>query len=209
MTKENKTILTSLKLKELRDKYPSVPYLPEPKYTDATANGLTKCVIDFLNLSGHQAERISSMGRMIDKRQKTTDVLGRERIIGSLTYIKGTSTNGTADISSIINGKSVKIEIKIGKDRQSEVQKKYQQATEKAGGIYLITKSFDEFMEQYKKLRAGTKLYNGFEIPETTIIHTSMKKRPFRIVCTVSNQIQFLDTGEFHYITANQMKHYL
>jgi len=158
MTKENKTILTNLKLKELRNKYPTVPYLPVPKYSDTTANGLTKCVIDFLNLSGHQAERISSMGRMIDKRKKSTDILGRERTIGSLTYIKGTSTNGTADISSIINGKSVKIEIKIGKDRQSEAQKKYQQATEKAGGIYLITKSFDEFMEQYKMLSADVKL---------------------------------------------------
>ena len=211
MNKQNKAKLTNLALESLKSKHPSFPInaIPVPKYTDKTANGLTKCVIDFLNLSGHQAERISSMGRMIDKRKKSTDVLGRERIIGSLTYIKGTSTNGTADISSIINGKSVKIEIKIGKDRQSEAQKKYQQATEKAGGIYLITTNFDEFMEQYKKLRAGTKLYNGFEIPETTIIHTSMKKRPFRIVCTVSSQIQFLDTGEFHYITTNQMKHYL
>ena len=211
MNKQNKLILTNLAIESLKAKYPSFPVhaIPVPKYTDKTANGLTKCVIEFLNLSGHQAERISSMGRMIDKRKKSTDVLGRERVIGSLTYIKGTSTNGTADISSIINGKSVKIEIKIGKDRQSDAQKKYQQATEKAGGIYLITKSFDEFMEQYKQLRAGTKLYNGFEIPETTIIHTSMKNRPFRIVCTVSNQIQFLDTGEFHYITANQMKHYL
>ena len=160
MTKENKTILTNLAMQDLKIKYPSFPEhaIPQPKYSDATANGLTKCVIDFLNLSGHQAERISSMGRMIDKRQKSTDVLGRERMIGSLTYIKGTSTNGTADISSIINGKSVKIEIKIGKDRQSEAQKKYQQATEKAGGIYLITKSFDEFMEQYKMLSADVKL---------------------------------------------------
>ena len=160
MTKENKTILTNLAMQDLKIKYPSFPEhaIPQPKYSDTTANGLTKCVIDFLNLSGHQAERISSMGRMIDKRKKSIDVLGRERTIGSLTYIKGTSTNGTSDISSIINGKSVKIEIKIGKDRQSEAQKKYQQATEKAGGIYLITKSFDEFMEQYKMLSADVKL---------------------------------------------------
>lgn len=160
MNKQNKQILINLKLQELKRDNPLFPeaYLPVPKYTDKTANGLTKCVIEFLNLSGHQAERISSMGRMIDKRKKSTDVLGRERMIGSLTYIKGTSTNGTADISSIINGKSVKIEIKIGKDRQSDAQKKYQQATEKAGGIYLITKSFDEFMEQYKMLSADVKL---------------------------------------------------
>ena len=160
MNKENKYILTNLALEDLKAKYPSFPQhaIPVPKYTDATANGLTKCVIDFLTYSGHQAERISSMGRMIDKRKKSTDVLGRERTIGSLTYIKGTSTNGTADISSIINGKSVKIEIKIGKDRQSDAQKKYQQSTEKAGGIYLITTNFDEFMEQYKMLSADVKL---------------------------------------------------
>jgi len=211
MNKENKTKLQELYLKDFKEKYPNVPdhCIPMQKFNDTTANGLTKTIINFIQYIGGQAERISSMGRMIDNRKVSTDVLGRERIIGSLTYIKGTSTNGTADISSIINGKSVKIEIKIGKDRQSEAQKKYQQATEKAGGIYLITTNFDEFMEQYKKLRAGTKLYNGFEIPETTIIHTSMEKRPFRIVCTVSSKIQFLDTGEFHYITTNQMKHYL
>jgi len=160
MNKQNKAILTNLALEDLKRKYPSFPQhaIPVPKYSDSTANGLTKCVIDFLTYSGHQAERISSMGRMIDKRKESTDVLGNTRMIGSLTYIKGTSTNGTADISSIINGKSVKIEIKIGADRQSPAQKKYQKATEKAGGIYLITKSFDEFMKQYTTLSADVKL---------------------------------------------------
>ena len=160
MNKQNKEILTNLKLNELKQQNPAFPvaYLPQPKYTDKTANALTKCVIDFLNLSGHQAERISSMGRMIDKTKVVKDVLGRERKIGSMQYIKGTSTNGTADISSIINGKSVKIEIKIGADRQSQAQKQYQTATEKAGGIYLITTNFDEFMEQYKGLSADAKL---------------------------------------------------
>ena len=92
------------------------------------------------------------MGRMIDKTQRVTDILGRERTIGSMQYIKGTTTNGTADISSIIKGKSVKIEIKIGKDIQSQAQKQYQKAVEQAGGIYLTTKSFDEFIEQYEIL---------------------------------------------------------
>ena len=160
MNKQNKLILTQLALTALKERYPSFPEhaIPIPKYSDATANGLTKCVIDFLNYSGHQAERISSMGRMLDKSKVVTDVLGRQRTIGSMQYIKGTSTNGTADISSIINGKSVKIEIKIGADRQSKAQKDYQIATEKAGGIYLITKSFDEFMIQYTGLSAEVKL---------------------------------------------------
>lgn len=160
MNKQKKLILTNLALTSLKERYPSFPdhAIPIPKYSDSTANGLTKCVIDFLNYSGHQAERISSMGRMIDKRKDSIDIMGNKRIIGSMQYIKGTSTNGTADISSIINGKSVKIEIKIGKDFQSKAQKDYQLATEKAGGIYLITKTFDEFMEQYKVLSADVKL---------------------------------------------------
>ena len=160
MNKQNKLILTQLALTALKERYPSFPEhaIPIPKYSDSTANGLTKCVIDFLNYSGHQAERISSMGRMIDKRKDSIDVMGNKRVIGSMQYIKGTSTNGTADISSIINGKSVKIEIKIGADRQSKAQKDYQIATEKAGGIYLITKTFDEFMAQYTGLSAEVKL---------------------------------------------------
>ena len=160
MNKQNKLILTQLALTALKERYPSFPEhaIPIPKYSDTTANGLTKCVIDFLNYSGHQAERISSMGRMIDKRKDSIDVMGNKRVIGSMQYIKGTSTNGTAYISSIINGKSVKIEIKIGADRQSKAQKDYQIATEKAGGIYLITKTFDEFMTQYTGLSAEVKL---------------------------------------------------
>lgn len=154
MKKQNKQRLTNLALTSLKVRYPSFPEhaIPVPKYSDITANGLTKCVIDFLNYSGFQAERVSSMGRMIDKTQRVTDILGRERTIGSMQYIKGTTTNGTADISSIIKGKSVKIEIKIGKDIQSQAQKQYQKAVEQAGGIYLTTKSFDEFIEQYEIL---------------------------------------------------------
>ena len=154
MTKENKKLLVEMVLKDLKERYPSMPEygIPIPKYTDSNANGLTKCIIDFLNHSGHQAERISSMGRVIDNSKVVEDVLGRKRTIGSKKYIKGTSTNGTADISSIILGKSVKIEVKIGKDRQSADQKRYEQATIKAGGFYLIAKDFDMFIDYYNAL---------------------------------------------------------
>lgn len=85
-------------------------------------------------MNGYQAERIESTGRMLGKK-----------------WVKSTSTNGTADISATIAGKSVKIEIKIGKDRQSEAQKKYQADVERAGGIYIIVKNFTEFAEWYGK----------------------------------------------------------
>jgi len=116
-----------------------------PSYSDKTANGLTKCIIDFIRITGGQAERINCTGRYIDKSQTFIDVLGRTRTIGTGQWLPSTGQKGTADISAVIRGRAVKIEIKVGKDRQSADQKKYQQAIEQAGGIYLIVRSFEEF----------------------------------------------------------------
>ena len=134
-------------------KYPRMPkeYIPKPTYSDKTANGLTKCIIHFVKANGYQAERISNTGRYIDNSKVVTDSMGFQKRIGSGQYIKGTGTNGTADISLTIKGKSIKAEIKIGKDRQSEAQKKYQADIERAGGIYIIVKDFDDFINFYKK----------------------------------------------------------
>jgi hypothetical protein len=144
-------ILKSLELERLKKKYSSFPIhlIPAPKYNDKTANGLTKCICDFINLSGGQAERISNTGRMIDQRQAVTNVLGSTQVIGSAKWIKGTGTNGSADISATIKGRSVKVEVKM-KDRQSEAQKDYQKAIEAAGGIYLIARSFEDFYQKYE-----------------------------------------------------------
>jgi hypothetical protein len=145
--------LKNLKLSKTRQEFPSVPdhALKIPKYTDKTANGLTKAICDFLNLSGWQAERINVMGRMVDNRKTYTDVIGRQKTIGSAKYIPTTGRKGSADISATIKGRSVKIEVKIGKDRQSKYQKEYQEEVENAGGIYLIAKDFDSFYDWYKK----------------------------------------------------------
>ena len=142
--------LSLLKLTIDAIKYPNMPidYIPLYKYTDKTANGLTRCIIDYLEFNGCQAERISTTGRMVDNTKTFTNVIGITKQIGSKKWIKGSGTKGSADISATINGKSVKIEVKIGKDRQSEHQKKYQESIEKSGGIYLIAKSFEDFIKQ-------------------------------------------------------------
>lgn len=139
-----------MKLKRL--KYPSIPAecLAPITHTDKTANGLTKAIIAFIQLNGGQSERINTMGRPIDKRKVYTDTVGLTRTIGSVEWIPGTGTKGSADISATIKGKSVKIEVKIGADRQSEAQRKYQQDIEQAGGLYFIAKDFTSFVEWYK-----------------------------------------------------------
>lgn len=131
-------------------KHPSIDprYLARRLYRDDTANGLTKCVVEFLNLSGHVAERINSTGRYIDRSKTFEDVTGKVRTIGTGQWIPTSGIRGTADISATIGGRSVKIEIKM-KDRQSDDQKKYQKRIEAAGGTYLIVRSFAEFYEWY------------------------------------------------------------
>lgn len=144
-------ILKELHLAENRRKYPTIEEhcRVRPTYTDRTANGLTKCIIIFLSLNGWQAERINCTGRPIDHRRQVTDCLGNNRMIGSIEYVHTTGTRGTADISATIAGRSVKIEVKIGADRQSEYQKQYQRTVEAAGGVYVIARNFGQFLTWY------------------------------------------------------------
>ncbi|HOY32126.1 MAG TPA: hypothetical protein PKW80_09630 [Bacteroidales bacterium] len=150
-TKKAIQILKNLYIDDSSRKYPNVPkqYIPAPKYTDKTANGLTKCIIDYIRLTGGQAERINCTGRIIDSRETCTDVLGHQRTIGSLQYIKTAGQRGTADISATIKGRSVKIEVKIGADKQSDAQKEYQRSIEASGGLYFIAKDFEQFITWY------------------------------------------------------------
>ena len=136
---------------EQQRKHPNTPtkYLAPFKYRDDTANGLTRCIVDYIRLQGGQAERINTTGIPQDTRQQVTDILGRTRTIGSVTWRTGGGTRGSADISATIQGRSVKIEIKIGKDRQSDAQRQYQAAVEAAGGLYYIAKDFTAFVCWY------------------------------------------------------------
>ena len=140
-------------------KFPSMPKnsLPVKKYTDNSTNNLTKCVIDFLNMSGMQAERINTTGRYVENKTTFVDIVGRQRTIGSGKYIKGTGTKGSADISATIFGRSIKIEIKYGRDVQSNAQKEYQQSIEQAGGIYIIVRDFDSFLEWFNEFKNQVK----------------------------------------------------
>lgn len=145
------SILREMYLGHNRRRFPKLPEYARvtPKYSDKTANGLTKMIIDFIQLSGGQAERINCAGRPIDRRFQIEDSVGRLVTVGCIEYVKTTGTRGTADISATIKGRSVKIEVKIGKDKQSLEQIQYQQRIESAGGIYFVAKDFGSFYNWY------------------------------------------------------------
>jgi Holliday junction resolvase len=145
-------LLERLANEEARRRHPDCPFLAPRLYSDKTANHLTRAIIDFLRLTGNQAERISSSGRYLDNSKVITDVLGSKRRVGSGRWIPGSMQKGSADISATINGRSVKIEVKM-KDKQSPDQKRYEEQVIRAGGLYWIARSFEEFLTFYNSLR--------------------------------------------------------
>jgi hypothetical protein len=136
-----------------RQRYPNFPEnaRPKPSYSDKKANGLTKCIIDWLRFNGWHAERINTMGVPVDKREIVTDVIGRQRTIGSLEWRRTNSTRGSSDIHATRHGQSLYVEVKIGTDRQSPAQKDFQWSVERAGATYWIAKDFLTFYETYQK----------------------------------------------------------
>jgi len=99
------------------------------------ANGLTAYICNYLNWMGHRATRINVSGRKVKDK-----------------WIRSTTRKGTADISATINGKSVMIEIKIGKDKASEHQLAEQIKERNAGGIYEFVSTVDEFFLLYDSI---------------------------------------------------------
>jgi hypothetical protein len=110
----------------------------ESLFDDKTANGLTKLIIAWLSVQGYFGARVNT-GAVFDRRKGI--------------YRKGSgATAGMADVSAVINGRSVSIEVKIGKDKIRESQLRVKAAIEAAGGVYIIVRGFDDFLEQIKEI---------------------------------------------------------
>lgn len=145
--------LRQLALQDSRAKHPGLPESARSchNYSDKSANSLTRAIIDYLRFSGCQAERINCTGRPVDQTKIVTDVVGNMRQIGSMKWLPTSGQRGTSDLSAVIRGRAVKIEVKM-KDRQSVFQKQYQAQVERAGGLYWLVRSFEEFMTKYNEI---------------------------------------------------------
>jgi hypothetical protein len=147
-------LLSDIDYQAKREAHKSVPdyAIPKTKFSDKTANGLTKSIQAWLNLHGHYCTRINTTGRKL-KDTTVIDVIGRAHITPG-KWIPGTTRKGTADIHAVIKGVHVSIEVKVGKDRMSPEQHKTKEAIEKSGGLYFIAKDFESFHTWYVDLIA-------------------------------------------------------
>ena len=129
--------------------YPNTPRyaIAITRFNDKTSNGLTQCILRWLELHGHYCTRINTMGRQLPT-TTIVDVIGRAHVTQG-KWIPGTTKRGTADVHSCINGRHVSIEVKVRKDRMSNEQHKTKEAIERCGGVYFIAKDFDSFLTWY------------------------------------------------------------
>ena len=124
-----------------REHYPGVPAhaIPKPQYKLNTTNGMTRAIMDFIKFNGGYAERINVMGRKIKAKS------------GKEIYIPTSGARGSADISAVIRGRAVKIEVKNlhTRDRMHADQQTYAERVRSAGALYFVAHTFDEFYNWY------------------------------------------------------------
>ena len=121
-----------------------IPYeiISQPLVTKKVhdTNGITKLIVDYVHYIYPKSStftRISSEGKY--------------RV--GVGYIPS-SNKGMSDAEGMVNGKFLSLELKIGKDRQQESQKKRQAKVESDGGIYYLCKwkDFEQFQREIQQL---------------------------------------------------------
>lgn len=159
-----KTEIQNLKRKNILLKFPNetaewvqrIWYDSSIKYTKGnTASRIEKNIISYIKLTGHQAEKRAVMGREIITPDVKTS-LGTLR--GKRIRIPSTGTKGASDVSAVLYGIAISIEIKRGGDTQKSDQKKYQDSIVAAGGFYFIAHDEDDFLIKWNQLLEHPKI---------------------------------------------------
>lgn len=130
--------LETLAMNEAKQLHPDCPALAPRKFRDDGSNNLTKCVVEYIRLSGGFASRINNQGTFSFKLNK---------------YIPGTSKRGLPDIiGTHQSGRSMMIEVKANGDKMRPEQEKIKQEQERVNGLFYIAKNFTDFKTWFDSL---------------------------------------------------------
>lgn len=112
--------------------YASKPAAKPAKAKGETANRITANIIRVINMQPKcVAYRINNVG-----------VWDAEKGI----HRAGGTQKGIADIAAIVRGRAMWVEVKAGRDRLSQEQCAFRTEVERAGGLYFVARSTDEFL---------------------------------------------------------------
>lgn len=136
-------ILSQLADQRKAERSPNFPtkYIPRSKYNDKDSNSLTRCIVDYLNLSSHFATRLQSIGTYREDIKK---------------FVASQQRAGLPDVMAIVAGRAIFVEVKHShsKDRLSEVQKETINALLLSGAYVFISKDFASFYDWFTNIRA-------------------------------------------------------
>ena len=114
------------------------------------ANSLTGAILNYIRYNGSHAERVNNIARQVKSKS------------GAMVHIPSANFKGTADIHAckmvgynlnfLKTGLFVAIEVKIGRDKLSEAQEYYRECVQKAGGVYMVVHTWDEFIEKWNEI---------------------------------------------------------
>lgn len=123
---------------EARRAHPNIKpeHLAPRKFRDDRAGSLTVCIVTFARLEGCFASRLNNTG-----------------IFRNGKYTRSTSRRGLPDVLITgPDGRSIFVEVKIGRDRMSEHQERVKDDQQQAGGLYFVARNFTEFVEWFNKV---------------------------------------------------------
>lgn len=128
--------MTSEQLKALLSARLDAKAARQPK--GETANRITANIIRVINMQpGCVAYRINNVG-----------VWDAAKGI----HRAGGTQKGIGDISAIIRGRALWVEVKAGRDKVSREQLIFRAEVERAGGLYFVARSTDEFLNFFTEL---------------------------------------------------------
>ena len=104
------------------------------------ANKLTASIIKQIKKEGGHAFRVNVQGV-------------RRKIKGREVWTKSSTQRGASDIQAVYKGQALYIEVKWGDDTQSDDQKEFQNDVERAGGIYIIAETGQQWQKLWQELK--------------------------------------------------------
>ena len=118
---------------------------PTRPFTEKGANELTRSIEAFIRYTGNYADRINNTG-IYDPKTKKFRKSNTRRGIADIMASKKIEHQGRTFAVTVA------IEIKYGNDKLSEFQLRMKDDIEKAGGVYLIARTWSQFVTDWNKI---------------------------------------------------------
>jgi|694.fasta_scaffold107805_8 hypothetical protein len=119
--------------------------LPDKKKKQSPTNALTDAVREYAEVHGCVTARINVTGIYDES-------TGKWRTSNATRGVEDIDVTYPTKIYGIPVGIKIAVEVKYGRDTQSEHQKKRQDKLEKAGAHYIIAKDIDTFKKDFDEL---------------------------------------------------------